>query len=110
MGSQLDARVLQDLRVIDLAGVDDLDLAVLRMPELVMGMARPRVEYMIELSIAVGRVAADPRHGDPASRLRDTAAGQFGDPPDAAIERGLEWIAMADARRALTDSKWRLPR
>lgn len=72
--------------------------------------ARPRVEYMIALYIAAGRVAADPRRGDPASRLRDTAARQFGDQPDAAIERGLEWIAKSDARRAPIDSKWRLSR
>jgi hypothetical protein len=72
--------------------------------------ARPRIEYMIALYIAAGRVAADPRCGDPASRLRDAAVRQFGDQADAAIQRGLEWIAEVTARRAPIDSRWRLPR
>lgn len=71
---------------------------------------RPRIEYMIALKIAAGLVAAAPRCGDPASRLRDAAARQFGDQADAAIARGLDWIAEVKARRAPIDSKWRLPR
>jgi hypothetical protein len=35
--------------------------------------ASPRVEYMIAVYIAADRVAADPRYGNPATRLADTA-------------------------------------
>jgi 5-methylcytosine-specific restriction endonuclease McrA len=72
--------------------------------------ARPRIEYVIALKIAAGRVAADPRYGDPASRLRNAAVRQFGDHADTAMKRGLEWIAEVTGRRATIDSKWRLPR
>jgi 5-methylcytosine-specific restriction endonuclease McrA len=72
--------------------------------------ARPRIEYMIALYIAAGRVAADSRCGDPASRIHDAAVRQFGDQAGAAIQRGFEWIAEIAARRAPIDAKWRLPR
>jgi hypothetical protein len=35
--------------------------------------ASPRIEYMIALYISAGRVAADPRYGEPATRLAHAA-------------------------------------
>jgi hypothetical protein len=66
----------------------------------------PRIEFVIALYIAGGRVAADPRYGDPATRLADAAARQFGE-AEAGISRGLDWISEANERRSHIDAWWR---
>jgi hypothetical protein len=72
--------------------------------------ASPRVEYSIALSISAGRVTADPRYGDPATRLADAARLCFGAAADDAIRSGLEWAAKTRRRRAEIDARWRAAR
>jgi hypothetical protein len=71
--------------------------------------AKPRIEYMIALYITAGRVAADPRYGDPATRLAD-AACRLGGNPDDAIRRGLDWIEGVNQRRSPIEAQWRSSR
>jgi hypothetical protein len=72
--------------------------------------ASPRIEYMIALYIAAGRVTADPRYGDPATRLVRAARQLSGEHAEDTIRRGLEWIAQSTRRRSRIDARWRSPR
>jgi HNH endonuclease len=71
--------------------------------------AAPRIEYVIALYIAAGRVVAEPRYGDPATRLANAARMLSAD-PDASIRRGLAWMQEASQRRARVDAWWRSSR
>jgi hypothetical protein len=71
--------------------------------------ASQRVEYMIALRIAAGWVTGDPRYGDPATRLADTATRWLGAAADDAVQSGLHWIGNADQRRAKAAAWWRSP-
>src|SRR5215469_14403047 len=72
--------------------------------------APPRIEFMIALYITAGRVIADPRYGDPATRLEEAARQFAGDRADDAIRRGLDWIEQITQRRSGIDARWRSPR
>jgi 5-methylcytosine-specific restriction endonuclease McrA len=72
--------------------------------------ARPRIEYMIALSIDAGRVAADPRYGDPATRLTDAARQLSGDAAEDAMRRGRDWMNKVVQRRTPIDARWRSAR
>lgn len=69
-----------------------------------------RVEYMIAVYIAAGRVAADSRYGDPATRLADIACQRFGDTAQEAIRDGLDWADRTSRRRSGINERWRSPR
>jgi hypothetical protein len=71
--------------------------------------ASPRMEYMIALHIAAGRVAADPRYGDPAARLADAARRLLGDGAgaDDAIRRDLDRFDQISRRRSRIEARWR---
>jgi hypothetical protein len=58
-----------------------------------------RVEHMIALYIAAGEVAADPRYGDPDSRV-ERFAGEIGQ------DRWLAAVANMRRRRAERRSRW----
>ena len=72
--------------------------------------ARPRIEYMIALSIASGRVAADPCSGEPATRLADAARQVTGDAAEDTMRRGLDQMNNLVQRRAQSDARWRSAR
>jgi hypothetical protein len=72
--------------------------------------ANLRIEYMIALYIAVGRVAADPRYGDPASRLADVVHRRGGDTSEEAMRSRLDVMEEIRRRRAPIDARWREPR
>jgi hypothetical protein len=72
--------------------------------------AKPLVEQMIALSITAGWVAADPRYGDPATRLQNAARQFAGDRAEDAIRDGLDWIDKVNRRRAPIDARWRTPK
>jgi hypothetical protein len=61
---------------------------------------QPRGEYVIALYITAGRVSGDPRYGDPATRLADTAAQWHGAAADDAVQSGLHWIDSTERRQA----------
>lgn len=69
--------------------------------------ASPRIEYMIALYITAGKVAADPRYGEPATRLTDTARQLSGDDAEDTLRRGLNWIDEITRRRSPVDARWR---
>jgi hypothetical protein len=71
--------------------------------------ASPRMEYMVALHIAAGRVAADPRYGEPATRLADAARQLIGDGADAedAMRRDLNRFDQISRRRSRIDARWR---
>jgi hypothetical protein len=54
---------------------------------------------MIALYITAGRVTADPRYGDPATRLVSAARQLSGEDAEDTMRRGLEWIAQVTRRR-----------
>jgi hypothetical protein len=72
--------------------------------------AIPRIEYMIALYIAAGRVTADPRYGDPATRLVSAARQLSDEHAEDTMRRGLEWIAQVTRCRSRIDARWRSPR
>jgi hypothetical protein len=72
--------------------------------------AKPRGEYMIALHIAAGRVAADPRYGEPAKRLADAARRLTGDAAEDTMRRGLDWMNRIVQRRDRIDARWRSAR
>jgi hypothetical protein len=72
--------------------------------------ASPRIEYMIALQIEAGRVAADPRYGDPATRLADAVRHWSPADTDALMQSGREWNEKVRLRRAPIDARWRGPR
>lgn len=72
--------------------------------------AGPRIEYMIALYITAGRVAADPRYGDPATRLASAARRLSGEDAEDTVHRGLKWIDEVTRRRSRIDARWRSPR
>jgi len=72
--------------------------------------ASPRIEYMIALYISAGRVAADPRYGEPATRLAHAARQMAGDAAEDAVRRGLDWMERNDRRRSPINAGWRSPR
>jgi hypothetical protein len=71
---------------------------------------RRRLEYMIALYIAVGRVAADPRYGEPTTRLADAARRLTGDAAEERMRRGLDGMRTVVQRRAQIDARWRSAR
>jgi hypothetical protein len=61
--------------------------------------ARHQIEYMMALNIAGGEVAADPRYGDPGSRVERFAR-------EVGQDRWLAAVANMRRRRAERDSRW----
>lgn len=72
--------------------------------------ASPRIEYMIALYIEAGRVTADPRYGDPLSRLAHSVRHRSSADAEALIRSGREWMEKVRKRRAPIDANWRKPR
>jgi hypothetical protein len=72
--------------------------------------ASPWIEYMIALYITAAQVTADPRYGDPATRLASAARQLSGEKAEDTMHRGLERIARVTRRRSRIDAKWRSPR
>jgi hypothetical protein len=72
--------------------------------------ASPRIEYMIALYISAGKVAADPRYGELATRLLHAARQMAGDAAEGAVRRGLDWMEKNDQRRSPINAGWRSPK
>lgn len=64
---------------------------------------------MIALYIAAGLVAADPRYGDPDTRLTNAVRHLFRADAEALMQSGREWIEKARQRRPPIDVGWREP-
>jgi hypothetical protein len=87
-------------------------------PEALVRSSRPswqwpaslRIEYMIALYIDAGRISADPRYGQPSTRLTEAADRRSPTNADALIRSGREWIEAVRRRRTPIDARWRAPR
>ena len=70
--------------------------------------ASPRIEYIIALHIMAGLVTGDPRYGDPATRLADTAAQRFGTAADRVVKSDLQRMDKVRQRQAQSAAWWRV--
>jgi 5-methylcytosine-specific restriction endonuclease McrA len=71
--------------------------------------ASPHSEYLIALQVVSGRLAPDPRYGEPAERLAE-AARRFGGNSRDAVDHGLDLMARFSGRRAVINAWWRASR